>query len=90
MKNLLKLGIPKGSLQNATITLFKRSGWDINVNGRSYFPEIDDDAVLLKVEQLGGAACHTGHRSCFYKKVEDGTIRIVGEPVFDPQEVYDK
>ena len=52
--------------------------------------DCDDDTVLLKVEQLGGAACHTGHRSCFYKKVEDGTIRIVGEPVFDPQEVYDK
>jgi len=41
----LKLGIPKGSLQNATITLFKRSGWHINVNGRSYFPEIDDDTI---------------------------------------------
>jgi ATP phosphoribosyltransferase len=38
----LKLGIPKGSLQNATIDLFKRSGWKINVNGRSYFPEIND------------------------------------------------
>jgi len=52
--------------------------------------DCDDDTVLLKVEQLGGAACHTGHRSCFHKKVENGTIRIVGEPVFDPQEVYDK
>jgi len=41
----LKLGIPKGSLQNATITLFKRSRWHINVNGRSYFPEIDDDTI---------------------------------------------
>ena len=52
--------------------------------------DCDNDTVLLKVKQLGGAACHTGHRSCFYKKVENGTIRIVGEPVFDPQEVYDK
>ena len=52
--------------------------------------DCDDDTVLLKVEQLGGAACHTGHRSCFHKKVENGTIRIVGEPVFDPREVYDK
>ena len=52
--------------------------------------DCDDDTVLLKVEQLGGAACHTGHRSCFYKKVEDGSIRIMGEPVFDPREVYDK
>ena len=52
--------------------------------------DCDDDTVLVKVEQLGGAACHTGHRSCFYKKVENGTIRIIGEPVFDPKEVYDK
>ncbi len=52
--------------------------------------DCDDDTVLLKVEQLGGAACHTGHRSCFYKKVEDGSIRVTEEPVFDPKEVYDK
>jgi phosphoribosyl-AMP cyclohydrolase len=52
--------------------------------------DCDDDTVLLKVEQLGGAACHTGYRSCFYKKVEDGSIRIMEEPVFDPREVYDK
>ena len=45
MTTPLKLGIPKGSLQNATIALFKRSGWTINVNGRSYFPEIDDDTI---------------------------------------------
>jgi ATP phosphoribosyltransferase len=41
----LKLGIPKGSLQEATIALFKRSGWTINVNNRSYFPEINDDFI---------------------------------------------
>ena len=52
--------------------------------------DCDDDTLLINVEQLGGAACHTGHRSCFYKKVENGTIRIVGEPVFDPKEVYEK
>jgi ATP phosphoribosyltransferase len=45
MSNKLKLGIPKGSLQNATIALFKRSGWKININGRSYFPEINDDLI---------------------------------------------
>jgi len=45
MNTRLKFGIPKGSLQNATIALFKRSGWHINVNGRSYFPEIDDDSI---------------------------------------------
>lgn len=52
--------------------------------------DCDNDTVLIKVEQLGGAACHTGHRSCFHKIVENGTIRIIGEPVFDPKEVYDK
>lgn len=45
MANKLKLGIPKGSLQDATIALFKRSGWKINVNGRSYFPEINDETI---------------------------------------------
>ncbi len=52
--------------------------------------DCDDDTVLLKVEQFGGAACHTGHRSCFYKKIENGSIRVIGEPMFDPKEVYNK
>lgn len=45
MEKILKLGIPKGSLQNATINLFKRSGWQINIEGRSYFPDINDDSI---------------------------------------------
>ena len=52
--------------------------------------DCDDDTVLLKVEQLGDAACHTGHRSCFYKIVEDGSIRIIDKPLFDPKKVYNK
>lgn len=52
--------------------------------------DCDNDTVLLKVEQVGGAACHTGHRSCFYKKIENGSIREIGEPIFDPEEVYNK
>ena len=87
------------TLANGKATYYSRSRQTLWVKGETsgnvqLVKEIridcDDDTVLLKVEQLGGAACHTGHRSCFYKKVEDGTIRIVGEPVFDPQEVYDK
>ena len=50
--------------------------------------DCDNDTVLLKVEQVGGAACHTGFASCFYQKVEDGALVTVGEPVFDPEEVY--
>ena len=41
----LKFGIPKGSLQKATINLFEKSGWKININGRSYFPDINDDEI---------------------------------------------
>jgi phosphoribosyl-AMP cyclohydrolase len=50
--------------------------------------DCDDDTVLLKVEQIGGAACHTGYRSCFFKKVEDGSVGVVGEKIFEPEEVY--
>jgi len=55
MSQPLKLGIPKGSLQSATIALFKRSGWQINVNGRSYFPEIDDptiECVICRAQEM--------------------------------------
>jgi phosphoribosyl-AMP cyclohydrolase len=52
--------------------------------------DCDEDAVILKVEQVGGAACHTGHRSCFFKKVENGAARVEGQPLFDPKEVYRK
>ena len=50
--------------------------------------DCDDDTVLLKIEQVGGAACHTGHRSCFHKKAEKGSVTVVEKPVFDPEEVY--
>ena len=52
--------------------------------------DCDEDTVLLKIEQQGGATCHTGHLSCFHKKVEGETIRIIGSPLFDPKEVYGK
>ncbi len=50
--------------------------------------DCDDDTVLLRVEQVGGAACHAGYKSCFYRILEDGAERVIGEPVFDPKEVY--
>ena len=50
--------------------------------------DCDNDTVLLKVEQVGGAACHTGYRTCFFKKVEEGSVQEVGEKIFDPKEVY--
>jgi phosphoribosyl-AMP cyclohydrolase len=52
--------------------------------------DCDRDTVLLAVEQVGGAACHTGFRSCFFNRVEGDKVTTVGEPVFDPKEVYGK
>lgn len=52
--------------------------------------DCDEDTVVYKVEQLGGAACHKGYRSCFFRKVEGDAFTIKDEPVFDPQEVYKK
>lgn len=49
MNPILKLGIPKGSLQNATVELFRRSGWKIDINGRSYFPEINDEEIECSI-----------------------------------------
>jgi phosphoribosyl-AMP cyclohydrolase len=48
------------------------------------FVDCDLDAVLLKIEQVGGAACHTGFRSCFYRRLRDGGLEVVGEKVFEP------
>ncbi len=50
--------------------------------------DCDKDTILLKVDQIGGAACHTGHPSCFYRKVVDNTLKIISKPVFDPKEKY--
>jgi ATP phosphoribosyltransferase len=47
--NVLKLGIPKGSLEKATIDLFEKSGWRIKLSSRSYFPEIDDDELACSI-----------------------------------------
>jgi phosphoribosyl-AMP cyclohydrolase len=55
---------------------------------KSMYIDCDGDVVLLKVEQKGDAACHTGRRSCFYRKLEDGRYEVVSEPLFDPKEVY--
>ncbi|MBF0225056.1 MAG: ATP phosphoribosyltransferase [Desulfobacterales bacterium] len=64
MNNKLKLGVPKGSLQDATIALFKKSGWKIDVGNRSYFPEINDDTIEC-------AICRAQEMSRY---VENGTL----------------
>ncbi len=52
--------------------------------------DCDNDSVIYKVEQIGGAACHTGHRSCYYRVWDNGELKVQGEPLFDPDQVYKK
>src|SRR5512137_896953 len=64
MSNILNLGIPKGSLENATVELFRKAGWNISISSRSYFPGVDDDEMnckLIRPQEMG-------------KYVERGTI----------------
>jgi phosphoribosyl-AMP cyclohydrolase len=58
-------------------------------NVKEVFVDCDDDTVLLKVEQIGKAACHTGYQSCFFRKL-NGEVEIVEEKIFDPEKVYKK
>jgi phosphoribosyl-AMP cyclohydrolase len=50
--------------------------------------DCDSDCVLIKINQIGDAACHKGYRSCFYKKVEGDKVIINGRKVFEPAEKY--
>ena len=52
--------------------------------------DCDADAVLLKVQQRGGAACHEGYRSCFFRRVDSDRWQIVEQRVVDPEQVYTK
>ena len=57
---------------------------------RDILVDCDLDTVIFKIEQLGPGACHTGHRSCFYRKVDGNELVEVEETVFDADKVYSK
>lgn len=87
----------EATLKNGQATFYSRSRSELWVKGKTsgnvqvvkaVYVDCDNDAILVRVDQIGGAACHTGYRSCFYRKIEKGVVQIVGEPVFDPKEVY--
>lgn len=89
----------EATLSTGKATYFSRSRQKLWIKGetsgniqivREIRIDCDDDTALFKVEQIGGAACHKGYRSCFYKEVEDGTVKITEERVFDPMEVYNQ
>jgi phosphoribosyl-AMP cyclohydrolase len=57
---------------------------------RELFIDCDADTVLVKVEQIGGAACHEGFSSCFFRKLINGKTEVIGSRIFDPSKVYKK
>lgn len=57
---------------------------------KGLYVDCDGDALVLRVEQVGGAACHTGKRNCFFRRIDGGRVEDVGVQVFDPSEVYKK
>ena len=57
---------------------------------KSIFFDCDADTLLVKVNQIGGAACHEGYRSCFFRRIDGDQVTVVGERVFDPKQVYKK
>ena len=85
------------TLDTGKAHLFRRSHGKVMMKGeisgnvqivKDVLVDCDADAILLKIEQVGGAACHEGYRSCFYRKLVGDELQVVGERVFDPKEVY--
>ncbi len=57
---------------------------------RGVFIDCDADTVLLKVKQIGGAACHEGYKSCFFRQLDGDELKVIAEQIFDPKAVYKK
>ena len=87
------------TLETGRVHVFRRSHGRVMMKGetsgncqivKEVLVDCDADALVMKVEQVGGAACHEGYRSCFYRKLSGDALEVVGERVFDPREVYQK
>lgn len=87
------------SLDTGNATYWSRSRQKLWKKGESsghvqkikeIYVDCDLDTVVFKVEQIGGAACHKGYASCFYRRIEGDRLVTIAEPVFDPKKVYNK
>lgn len=85
------------TLDTGRVHVFRRSQGRVMMKGetsgnvqlvKEMWVDCDADALVMKIEQVGGAACHEGYRSCFFRKVEGEVLTVAAERVFDPQEVY--
>ncbi len=89
----------KETVKRKKVTFWSRSRKELWLKGETsgHFQEVkevfldcDGDTLLVKVNQIGGAACHTGFRSCFHHRLKGGQWKISGKIIFDPKEVYGK
>jgi phosphoribosyl-AMP cyclohydrolase len=89
----------KKTLKTGMATYYSRSRNKIWTKGeesgntqlvKEILVDCDEDTVLLKVKQVGNAACHTGYQSCFYREIQKGKTKVIGKKIFDPKEVYKK
>jgi phosphoribosyl-AMP cyclohydrolase len=55
---------------------------------KAIYVDCDCDTILLSVEQIGGAACHEGYKSCFFRQVTPEGLKVIAQRVFDPEKVY--
>ena len=87
----------KATLKTGKATYWSRSRQKLWLKGeesghfqlvKDIFIDCDNDTILLQVKQLGEAACHTGYKSCFYRKLKGEDCVVVGEKIFNPKEVY--
>ncbi|MFO7822259.1 MAG: phosphoribosyl-AMP cyclohydrolase [Lentisphaeria bacterium] len=87
----------KHTLETGKATYWSRSRQKLWIKGESsgntqqvkeILVDCDLDTVVFKVEQIGGAACHKGYRSCFFRRLEGGNLKTVGERLFNPEDVY--
>jgi len=85
------------TLESGLVHVFRRGHGRVMMKGetsgcrqvvREVLLDCDGDALVFKIEQLGGAACHQGYRSCFFRRLQEGAWQAISEPLFDPQEVY--
>ena len=85
------------TLETKRVSFWSRSRGKLWVKGETsgHYQEVkeiyldcDGDTLLIRVNQIGGAACHTGFRSCFHLRHEVGEWKVSGEKIFDPKEVY--
>jgi phosphoribosyl-AMP cyclohydrolase len=88
----------KRTLKTRKATFWSRSRQKFWVKGESsgniqkiknIYYDCDGDCILVNVDQVGDAACHTGFRSCFFTEVtKDGSTKVKGKRIFDPKKVY--